>query len=152
MGRGMRFPAMWHFDMCRLRQASAASFWSLETPNGIQSVAQPTYNTSNDKQRLWSDCAYAQADLSLLLVAHTTLLEILCTGSIIFEIPYRWIHVQATRPVLHPCARHFIHCLVLIQLKKTCPNMTENCSQSNNKRKLDQMIQKLIHYHQPIQP
>ena len=35
----MRFPTLWHFDMCRLGQASAAFFLSLETPNGAQSVA-----------------------------------------------------------------------------------------------------------------
>ena len=26
MSRDMRFPTMWHFDMCRLRRASAATF------------------------------------------------------------------------------------------------------------------------------
>ena len=39
MSRGMRFPTMWHFDKCRLRRACAVSFLSLETPNGVQSVA-----------------------------------------------------------------------------------------------------------------
>ena len=27
MSRGMRFPTMWHFDMCRLRRASATYFY-----------------------------------------------------------------------------------------------------------------------------
>ena len=26
MSRGMRFPTIWHFDLCRLRRACAASF------------------------------------------------------------------------------------------------------------------------------
>ena len=26
LSRGMRFPTMWHFDMCRFRRASASSF------------------------------------------------------------------------------------------------------------------------------
>ena len=30
---------MMHFDMCGLGRASAASFLSLETPNGVQPVA-----------------------------------------------------------------------------------------------------------------
>ena len=38
---------------------------------------------SCDWQMLWPDCAYAQADLSFWLVAHTTLMEISCRGSII---------------------------------------------------------------------
>ena len=39
LSQSMRFPTVWHFDMCRLGRASAASFFSLETPNGVQSVA-----------------------------------------------------------------------------------------------------------------
>ena len=30
---------MWHFDMRRLGRASAATFLSLETPNGVHLVA-----------------------------------------------------------------------------------------------------------------
>ena len=37
---------------------------------------------SSVKQRLWSDCAYAQAGLSLCWSHNTTLLEISCCGSI----------------------------------------------------------------------
>ena len=36
---------------------------------------------SSNKQSLWPDCAYAQAGLESLLVAHTTLLEISCCHS-----------------------------------------------------------------------
>ena len=47
---------------------------------------------SSDKQRLWSDCAYAQADLRALLVPHTTLLEISCTVSYLFNVIDDVIH------------------------------------------------------------
>ena len=41
MSRGLRFPTMWHFDMCRLRRLTSlgSHLLSLETPNGVQSVA-----------------------------------------------------------------------------------------------------------------
>ena len=29
--------------------------------------------------------------------------------------------------VLYPCARHFILCVVLVQPRKTCPDIAENC-------------------------
>ena len=39
MSQCMRFPTMWHFDMCRLRCGLCGLLLSLETPNGVQSVA-----------------------------------------------------------------------------------------------------------------
>ena len=39
MSRDMWFQTMWHFDMCSHRRACTASFFSLETPNDVQSVA-----------------------------------------------------------------------------------------------------------------
>ena len=54
---------------------------------------------SSNQQRLWSDCDYAQAGLSLLLVAHTTLLEISCWGSLIKQ--YSCIDVYSYS-CLHP--------------------------------------------------
>ena len=39
MSRGMRFPTNLHFDKCRFRQALCSLHFSLDTPNGVQSVA-----------------------------------------------------------------------------------------------------------------
>ena len=39
LNRDMRFPTIWHFDKYRLGRACVASFLSLETPKGVQSVA-----------------------------------------------------------------------------------------------------------------
>ena len=64
LSREMWLQTMWYFDKCRFRRACAASFklsnlkWC-----SVSSLRVITY--SNDKQRLWSDCAYAQAGLSL---------------------------------------------------------------------------------------
>ena len=58
----MRFPAMWHFDTCRLRQACAAPF-SLRNLKCCLISSLTVIEYSSDKQRLWSDCTYAQPGL-----------------------------------------------------------------------------------------
>ena len=60
----MWFPSMWHFDKCRPRRACAASFNFRSSKScSVSSLTLVEY--SSDEQRLWSDCAYAQADLRL---------------------------------------------------------------------------------------
>ena len=66
---------MWHFDKCRLSRDCAAPF-KLRNSKWCSFNSLTLLDYSSHKQRLRSDCAYAQADLKLLLVAHTTLLEI----------------------------------------------------------------------------
>ena len=56
------FPTMWHFDKWRLRRACAASF-KLRNSKWCSASSLTIIEYSSDK--LWSDCAYAQADLRL---------------------------------------------------------------------------------------
>ena len=64
MSRDMWFPTMWHFNMNRLRQAYAASFEARNSKwCSVSSLTLIEY--SSNKQRLWSDCVYAQAGLRL---------------------------------------------------------------------------------------
>ena len=70
---------------------------------------------SSDLQRLWSDCAYAQADLRL------------CWS----HIPHCWkshalahiviSHIPMIGTAVCPWARHFIFCLVLVQPGRLVP-------------------------------
>ena len=60
----MRFPTM-----CQL------------TCVDLDEPVQPPFKLRNSK---W--CSYAQADLRLLLAAHTTLLQISCTGLIMVKL------------------------------------------------------------------
>ena len=39
MSHDMCFPTIWHFDKCRLKTSQYSLLLSLETPNGVQSVA-----------------------------------------------------------------------------------------------------------------
>ena len=64
MSHDMWFPTMWHFDKCRLRQACTASF-QLRSFKLCSDSSLTLLEYLGDKQRLWSDCAYAQADLRL---------------------------------------------------------------------------------------
>ena len=60
----MWFQTMWQFDKCRFRRACAASV-KLSNVQWCSVSSLRVIEYSNDKQRLWSDCAYAQAGLSL---------------------------------------------------------------------------------------
>ena len=64
MSHDMWFPTKWHFDKCRLIQACAA-FFKLKSINDVLSSSLTRIEYSSDEQRLWSDCVYVQADLSL---------------------------------------------------------------------------------------
>ena len=62
MSCDMWFPTMWHFDKCRFRWACPFQLRKSKWYS-VSSLTLQEY--SSDKQRLWSDCAYAQADLRL---------------------------------------------------------------------------------------
>ena len=64
MSRDMWFPTIWHFDKCRLRRACLALF-KLRNSKWCSVSSLAVIEYPSDKQRLWSDCAYAQAGLSL---------------------------------------------------------------------------------------
>ena len=64
ISRVMWFPTLWHFDMCRLRRGSAAPF-KLRNSKWRSVSSLTIIECSSDLQRLWSVCAYAQADLRL---------------------------------------------------------------------------------------
>ena len=88
MSRDMWFPTMWHFDKYRLRLACTASY-KLRNSKWCSVSNLILIEYPSDKLRLWSDCAYAQADLSL------------CWS----HIPYCWkSHVAA-----HVFSRHVFH-------------------------------------------
>ena len=55
---------MWYFDKCRPRPACAASF-KLRNSKCCSASSWTFIEYSSDLQRLWSDCAYAHACLSL---------------------------------------------------------------------------------------
>ena len=65
MSHDMWFPTMWHFDKCRLGLACTASFYKLRNSEWCLVSSLTVIQHSSDKQRLWSDCAYVQADLRL---------------------------------------------------------------------------------------
>ena len=80
MSQCMTFPTMWHFDMCRLVRAPAASFKALKL--------QMVFNQYLNNHRILKRQAKALISLRVcagwsepLLVTHTKLLEISCTGS-----------------------------------------------------------------------
>ena len=60
----MWFPTMWHFDKCRLRRACAASL-KLRNLKWCSVSSLTLIGYLSDQQRLWSDCVYGQADMSL---------------------------------------------------------------------------------------
>ena len=60
----MRFPLMWHFDMCRLGLASAAPF-KLRNSKWCSVSSFTSIEYSSEKQRLRLDCAYAHAYMRL---------------------------------------------------------------------------------------
>ena len=60
----MWFPKMWHFGMNRLWRGCAASFKLRNSK--LYSVSSLTVKEYwSERQKLWSDCTYVQADLSL---------------------------------------------------------------------------------------
>ena len=75
LSHGMRFPTIWHFDKCRLGRASAASFYMvfIQSLNNHRILKQLTKALI----RLRVCAGWSEA----LLVAHTWLLGISCTGS-----------------------------------------------------------------------
>ena len=77
----MRFPTMWHFDMNRLRRACEASFSGLENSKCCSVNSLTVIEYLSNKQRLWTDCAYTQAGLTLCW-SHIPVLKISCRGSI----------------------------------------------------------------------
>ena len=64
LSRDMWFPTMWHFDMNRLRRTCAA-FFKLRYSKWCSVSSLTLIEYSSDKPRLWSVCAFAQADLRL---------------------------------------------------------------------------------------
>ena len=64
MSREMWFQTMWHFDKRRLRRALQPPF-RLRNSKWCSVSSLTFIEYSSDKQRLWSVCAYAQADLRL---------------------------------------------------------------------------------------
>ena len=64
MSRAMWFTTMWYFDTCRPTRACAATS-KLRNYKWCSISSLRVIEYSSDKQILWSDCAYAQADLRL---------------------------------------------------------------------------------------
>ena len=85
----MRFPTMWHFDMCRFRRAYAVALYAKKL--------QMMFGQKLNNQRIFKRLAKALIRLRVcagwsepLLVAHTKLLEILCCGSICL---HNWVGI-----------------------------------------------------------
>ena len=66
MSCDMIFPTMWHFDRNRRRLSLCTLLLIIET-KCCSFSSLPGIEYSSDLQRLWSDCAYAHAGLSLCL-------------------------------------------------------------------------------------
>ena len=61
------FPTMWYFNKCRLIRPAQPPF-KVRNSKWCWVSSSTIIEYSSDKQRLWSDCAYAQADQSLYLL------------------------------------------------------------------------------------
>ena len=65
MSRDMIFPTMRHFDKCKLRRACVQPFFKLRNTKCCFVSSIIVIECSSGLQSLWSDCAYAQADMRL---------------------------------------------------------------------------------------
>ena len=93
---------MWHFDMCRLRRASAASFLKPRNSKWCSVNSLTVIEYSNAQRRLCSDCAYAQADLRL------------CWSHIPHFLKYHALaHFQILSPLLPIACWEFLHASLL---------------------------------------
>ena len=60
----MRLPKMWHFNI-KTQMSLCSLLLRIETLSSVSNL--PGIDYTSDWQRLWPDCAYAQAGLSLCL-------------------------------------------------------------------------------------
>ena len=115
MSHGMRFPTIWHFDMCRLRRASAApvklrnSKWcsvsSLTVIEYIQATCKGSDQTERMRRLIWgfAGCIYYIV-VNLMLWLISTLC-ILMHSSIWFDTKSLWLLIGPCHDEI--CVRGF---------------------------------------------